>query len=229
MIVAIIPARGGSKRISNKNKKEFAGRPLIAHSISAANEAEIFDKVVVSTDSADIADIARKWGAEVPFMRPADLADDHTPTLPVIMHAIDWLMEHAISVEYFCCIYANPFVTVKNLLGAFYLLKDKQVSSVIPVTTFPFPILRGFKISEKGTLEFIWPEYALSRSQDLPEAYHDAGQFFWCDCKKVLVAKQILQSDSLPLIIPRYLSQDLDTPEDWEMAEKLYHTFMIEK
>lgn len=225
MIVAIIPARGGSKRILNKNIKEFAGRPLIVHSIDAAKASGIFDKIIVSTDSPEIAETAQKAGVEVPFIRPAELADDHTPTVPVIMHAVNWLLEHGFSVEYFSCIYSNPFITSESLVKAFKLLKEKQVSSVIPVTTFPFSIFRGFKITERGTLEFTFPENALVRSQDLPEAYHDAGQFYWCDCKKFLDTQLILQPDTLPLMIPRYLSQDLDTPEDWGVAEKLYRAF----
>ena len=229
MKVAIIPARGGSKRIPQKNIREFAGRPLIEHSICAAMESDVFDKVVVSTDSDEIAEIALGAGAEVPFTRPAELADDYTPTDPVIMHALSWLLEHDCSINYFCCIYPNPFIRSESLVKGFELLEKKQVSSVIPVTTFPFPIYRAYKVSGRGALEFVFPENANVRSQDLQEAYHDVGQFYWCNCKKYLAVQNILQSDTLPLIIPRYLSQDLDTPEDWELAEKLYQAFMIGK
>lgn len=229
MIIAIITARGGSKRIVNKNIREFAGRPLIAHSIDAAKESGVFDKIIVSTDSANIADVARNNGAEIPFMRPSELADDHTPTVPVVMHAVKWLMEHGISVKCFCCIYPNPFITGGNVKKSFNLMIEKRVSSVFPVTTFSFPIFRGFKITEKGTLEFIFPEYTNVRSQDLPESYHDVGQFYWCNGEVFLKTQRLLQPDTLPFIIPRHLSQDLDTPEDWEIAEKLYYTFMALK
>lgn len=228
MKIAIIPARGGSKRIPNKNIKDFNGKPLIAHSIDAAKESGVFDKIIVSTDSDEIARVATDAGAEVPFMRPVELADDYTPTVPVILHAINWLIECGFIIDYFCCIYPNPFITSENIVVAFKLLKEKNVSSLIPVTTFPFPIFRSFKITKQGTLEYIYPENALVRSQDLPEAYHDVGQFYWCNCKTFLETNNILQPDTLPLIIPRYLSQDLDTPEDWEVAEKIYKAFMAE-
>ena len=227
MVVAIIPARGGSKRIPNKNIKEFAGRPLIVYAIDAAMDAEIFDKIIVSTDSSEIAEAALKIGAEVPFIRPAELADDYTPTFPVLKHAVNWLLKHDFSIDYFCCIYPNPFITAENIVKAFHLIKEKQISSVIPITTFSFPIFRGFKITKKGTLEYIFPEHFSARSQDLPETYHDIGQFYWCNCKKIMAAERIPQADSVPFIIPRHLSQDLDTPEDWETAEKLYNAFQV--
>ena len=229
MIVAIIPARGGSKRIPNKNIKKFAGHPLITYSINTAVKTKMFDKIIVSTDSERIAEMVKSSGAEVPFIRPAELSDDYTPTVPVLKHAVSWLLKHEFSVDYFCCIYPNPFITAENIVKAFHLIKEKQVSSVIPVTTFSFPVFRGFKITKKGTLEFMFPEYASSRSQDLEETYHDVGQFYWCNSKKIMAAKRILQADSLPFIIPRHLSQDLDTPEDWETAEKLYNAFVAEK
>ena len=228
-VVAIIPARGGSKRIPNKNIKMFAGRPLIVHSLDAAKKSMVFDRIIVSTDSSEIAEIAQKAGAEVPFMRPPELADDYTPTIPVLKHALNWLMSHNCMVEYFCCIYANPFITSKNLISAFDLLKEKQVTGVIPVTTFEFPIFRGIKISEDSSLEYIFPKYASSRSQDLHEAYHDVGQFYWWDCKKYMAAKEIALVDRIPYIIPRHLCQDIDTPEDWDIAEKLYNAFVAEK
>lgn len=228
-IVAIIPARGGSKRIPHKNIKPFCGKPMIAYSINAAIKSKIFDKIIVSTDSIEIIETAKAAGAEVPFLRPAEFADDYTPTFPVLKHAVNWLLKREFSIDYFCCIYPNPFVTAGNIVKAFHLIKGKQVSSVIPITTFSFPVFRGFKITKKGTLEFIFPEHASARSQDLPDAYHDVGQFYWCNCKKIMVAERILQVDSLPFIIPRHLSQDLDTPEDWETAEKLYRAFMVVK
>jgi pseudaminic acid cytidylyltransferase len=230
MTVALIPARGGSKRIPNKNIKPFAGRPLISYPIRAAMEAGLFDRIVVSTDSPKIADIARQEGAEVPFMRPPELSDDFTPTIPVIKHAIDWLNGHGCQVQYCCCIYANPFVTGANLVAAFEQLKQKRATSVIPVTTFPFPIFRGVKLNELGAVEFIFPEKSLTRTQDLDEAYHDAGQFYWWNCEQLMATQEVARLQMMnrfPLIIPRSQVQDLDTPEDWIVAEKLYHAFVM--
>lgn len=229
MKVAVIPARGGSKRIPNKNIKLFAGKPLITYPIKAAITSGLFDRIIVSTDSTEIAEIAQKEGAEIPFIRPLELADDFTPTIPVIKHAIRWLISNNHSVEYCCCIYANPFVTSENLIKAFELLIEKRASSVIPVTTFPFPIFRSVKINEKGAVEFIFPDKSLTRTQDLEEAFHDAGQFYWWNCEMLMATEQISQLQQInryPLVIPRCQVQDLDTPEDWIIAENLYSSFV---
>jgi len=228
MMIAIIPARGGSKRIPGKNTRVFAGKPLINYAIDAAKKADMFDKIMVSTDSPQIAEVSLKSGAEVPFLRPAELADDYTPTVPVLKHAVNWLVSNSIQVESFCCIYSNPFVTADNLKKGYALLREKNANSVMPVATFPFPIFRGVKINESGRVEFIFPEHALARSQDLPEAYHDAGQFYWWKGDFFIETEEIRQLHHLkqyPLIIPRYGVQDIDTPEDWEVAEKLYQSF----
>ncbi len=229
MKVAIIPVRGGSKRIPGKNIKLFSGKPLVTYPIQVALDSRLFDKVIVSTDSAEIAEIARKAGAEVPFVRPDNLSDDFTPTIPVLKHAVNWLDNNGFMVEYLCCLYANPFITTKNICGAYEILTSKDATSVIPVTTFPFPIYRSVKFNEKGEVIFIYPDFSLTRSQDLEEAYHDTGQFYWWDCKKFMATDDVptLQRvNRYPLVIPRYMTQDLDTPEDWIMAEKLYKTFM---
>lgn len=226
--VAIIPARGGSKRISGKNIKLFAGKPLISYPIRAARESGLFDRIIVSTDSPEIAEIAVKEGAEVPFIRPPDLADDFTPTIPVIKHAIRWLNSNNCSVDYCCCIYANPFITAGNLAAAFELLEEKRATSVIPVTTFPFPIYRSVKINDQGALEFIFPEKSLTRTQDLEEAFHDAGQFYWWNCETLMATEEIARLQKMnrfPLVIPRSQVQDLDTPEDWVVAESLFNSF----
>jgi len=227
--LAVIPARGGSKRIPKKNIRLFAGKPLISYAISAAIQSELFDEVVVTTDSEEIAEVAGDFGAKIPFRRPAELSDDFTPTFPVLKHAVKWFVDRGEKIDYFCCIYANPFITASNLKKAFRVLKEKNATSVVPVTTFPSPIFRSYKINEEDQLEFIFPEYSLTRSQDLSEAYHDVGQFYWWNCEKFLRTENIkqLQKDKRHyFVIPRHVAQDLDTPEDWDIAEKLYTIFV---
>ena len=223
MKTAIIPARGGSKRIPRKNIKLFAGRPIIAYSIEAALATELFDKVIVSTDSKEIGDVARRHGAEVPFIRPSEISDDHSMLPPVLKHALDWLKQHVATVECFCCILATaPFIRPEHIQEGYDRLITEKVSSVISVTTFPFPILRAFKINKRKKLEMLWPEYEFTRSNDLEEAYHDAGQFYWLDTDKFYENQRIFASDALPVLLPRYLVQDIDTPSDWQKAEYMY-------
>jgi pseudaminic acid cytidylyltransferase len=223
MNVAIIPARGGSKRIPNKNIKDFAGKPIICYSIEAAHKSGIFDRIIVSTDSEIIAEVAIKAGAEVPFFRPADLSDDHTPTAPVLLHSINWLNANGQHVDFFCCIYPTaPFIRFQNIKEGLSLLIKNKASSVFSITTFDFCIFRGIKFNQEGHLEFIWPENELKRSQELPEAYHDAGQFYWIKSDSFLKTGKLFDPNAIPFIIPRYLVQDIDTPEDWIRAELLY-------
>ncbi len=223
MNVAIIPARGGSKRIPNKNVKPFAGRPIIAYPIEIAKESGVFDKIIVSTDSEKIALTAKEYGAETPFMRPEELSDDSTPTAPVLLHALEWLGMNGMPAKYACCIYSTaPFVRTEYIKKGFEVITGKKVSSVFSVTTFPFPIFRALKIVESGHLNMFWPENEMTRSNDLPEAYHDAGQFYWLDSKAFLKTQKIYTKDALPVILPRYLVQDIDTLKDWETAEVLY-------
>jgi len=229
MIAAIIPARGGSKRIPHKNIKEFAGRPMIAYSIAAARECGVFDRIVVSTDDPAIASTAKAHGAEVPFLRPHELADDMTPTAPVIAHALEQLAAQGSPARYACCIYATaPFVRPVDLSAGLKLLKERRVSSVLSVTTFPFPIFRALKICDDGHLEMYWPEHETTRSNDLPEAYHDAGQFYWLDCDIFRKEQRMYGKDALPVLLPRYLVQDIDTPEDWETAEYMFKALRLQ-
>jgi len=222
-IVAIIPARGGSKRIPNKNIKLFAGQPIISYSIRVAKETGLFDRIIVSTDSEEIADIAREYGAEVPFTRPAELSDDFAGTVPVLLHALNWLIDHGCDTDYFCCIYATaPFIKPASIKKGLDLIKTKNATATFSVTTFPYPISRSLKIGETGRIEMFWPEHENSRSNDLPEAYHDAGQFYWGNTEKFIKEKTFFSADAAAIIIPRYLVQDIDTPEDWETAEKMY-------
>jgi len=229
-VVAIIPARGGSKRIPHKNIKPFFGKPMISYSIEAVKNADIFDRIIVSTDSKEIASIAKKFGAEVPFIRPVELADDVSGTDAVILHALKRLMEDGEKIDYICCIYATaPFVKAEYIIKGYNLLREKNAASCFSVTTYPFPIFRSLKINSQNRLEMFWPEYRETRSQDLVEAYHDAGQFYWADAKEYLKEKQFYSKDSVPIILPRYLVQDIDTPEDWETAEKMYSTLQMNK
>lgn len=223
MKVAIIPARGGSKRIPRKNIKPFAGFPIIAHSIAAAQEASLFDRIIVTTDDEEIADVARSYGAEIPFIRPEELSDDHTPTIPVIAHAIRMLQEAGESIEAACCIYATaPFVRACDIREAHTALIDYHKSYAFPVTTYPFPIWRSVARNNEGDIEMFWPEHYSTRSQDLPEAYHDAGQFYWGTADAWLSGKPIFSDTATTIILPRHLVQDIDTPEDWTRAELMY-------
>jgi len=220
--VAIIPARGGSKRIPRKNIKEFHGKPLIAYSIQTAKVSNLFDRIIVSTDDEEIAEIARHYGADVPFMRPKALADDVTSSGEAVNHAIAWLKEHGESYDFVCTIYATaPFLQPKYLIEGLQKLENSDAVQAFSAASMPYPIQRTFKITDNGRCEMFWPENFYKRSQDLEEAYHDAGQFYWYN-----QAKQTddigFGKDSIPVVLPRYLVQDIDTLEDWEYAEILY-------
>lgn len=220
--IAIIPARGGSKRIPRKNIKEFHGKPLIAYSIQTAIDSNLFDKIIVTTDDDEIARVAKEYGAEVPFMRPKEISDDYTITADVINHALEWLKKEGEEYEVVCTIYATaPLLQSKYLIEGFNKLKNSDAVHAFSCTSMPFPIQRTFKITKDERCEMFWPENYATRSQDLEEAYQDAGQFYWTRINKrsddVLFGK-----DSIPIILPRYLVQDIDTVEDWERAEIMY-------
>lgn len=223
MNVAIIPARGGSKRIPGKNIRGFCGRPMIAWSIEAARASGCFDEVIVSTDDEPIAEVARKYGATVPFRRPASLSDDYTGTLPVIRHAVEWFLEAGHPVDLACCIYATaPFVTLSDLKEGERRLKAAGCSFAFSVTSYAFPIQRALRLIDGCRVEMIHPEQFSTRSQDLEEAWHDAGQFYWGTAEAWLEERVIFGPDSLGVPIPRYRVQDVDTLEDWESAEYLF-------
>ena len=223
MRVAIIPARGGSKRIPNKNIKLFAGQPIISYPIRVAQETGLFDRIIVSTDSPDIAAIAREYGADVPFCRPAELANVFAGTAEVVCHAIEWLAQDGKRPEFICCIYATaPFIQASYLKQGYDKLVSSYATSVFSITKYPYPIYRSLTIVEKDRIRMIWPEYENFRSQDLPEAYHDAGQFYWANTNKFMKEKALFAKDSLPVILPRYLVQDIDTAEDWKTAERMF-------
>lgn len=227
MKLAIIPARGGSKRIPGKNIREFAGKPLIAYSIQAAIQSQLFDKIIVSTDSEQVAEVARYYGAEVPFMRPAALSNDHIGTYPVVKHAIEYCQQHGFNPAYTCCIYATaPFLSAHSLrLGYEKLLALPQMHFAFSVTSFAFPIQRAIRLKDAG-VEPIQPANMGLRSQDLEEAYHDAGQFYWSRGDAFLTGKSTFSPHSIPVILPRHLVQDIDTPEDWHRAELMYQAYV---
>jgi pseudaminic acid cytidylyltransferase len=223
--VAIIPARGGSKRIPKKNIKDFFGKPLIAYSIEVALASELFEKIIVSTDDEEIAKIAKEYGAEVPFIRPRELSDDFTGTDVVIQHAIDYLKDNGEEFDFICTIYATaPLLQSKYLIEGLEKLKNSDAINAFSATTMPFPIQRTFKLDKDGRCEMFTPEHYMTRSQDLEEAYQDAGQFYWENRKLAKESKnKVVFSDiSIPIILPRHLVQDIDTLEDWERAEFMY-------
>lgn len=228
MNVAVITARGGSKRIPLKNIREFAGKPMIAWPIIAAKNSGLFDRIVVSTDSTEIAEIARQWGAETPFMRPAHLADDHTPTAPVLLHALETLEADGEKIDFACCIYPTaPFLLPEDLRQGLKEVRDNGAPAAMSVTSFDFPILRAFKTEHDGSLAYNWPEYELTRSQDLPEFYHDAGQFYWVNVAAFQAAQRIVMHGSKPVLLPRKRVQDIDTLEDWETAELMMRALTL--
>lgn len=228
MKVAIIPARGGSKRIPRKNIKSFCGKPMIAWSIEAALNAACFDQILVSTDDSEIANVALDYGAAVPFMRPPELSDDSTGTIPVIRHAIEWLNRNDRAVEQACCLYATaPFVTPAVLKEGLDILVGAGCDYAFSVTSYAFPIQRAIRITKEGRVEMFHPENFNTRSQDLEEAWHDAGQFYWGRAEAWLQGKMIFGSDSAPIRLPRHRVQDIDTPEDWDRAEWLFKAMQV--
>lgn len=220
MNIAVIPARGGSKRIPRKNIKDFYGKPMIAWSIEAAKASGLFDRIIVSTDDFEIADVAQKWGAEVPFMRPSELADDHVGLTEAIAHSVHWMRNHGIEVDAVCCVFATaPFIQVDDLHRGLDALLSGDWFYSFAVTDFPSPIFRAFKQSVDGGVEMFFPEYFLTRSQDLPNALHDAGQFCWGRPNAWIEGRRVFDKHSVPVVIPRWRVQDIDTEEDWQRAE----------
>jgi pseudaminic acid cytidylyltransferase len=222
-ILAIIPARGGSKRIPRKNVRPFHGKPMIAWSISAALESHVFDEVIVSTDDEEIASFAEDYGASVPFRRPADLSNDFAPTMPVMSHAIRWWEEHRGSVEIACCLQATaPFIRPSILREGLNLLSESPADFVLSVTRFAYPVQRSLKLNSEKMLDFVEPENALKRSQDLEPRFHDAGQFFIGRAGAFFRYQAVLFGKCLPIIVPEDEVVDIDTEEDWRLAEKLF-------
>jgi pseudaminic acid cytidylyltransferase len=221
--VAIIPARGGSKRIPRKNIRDFLGKPILAYSIAAARDCGLFGRILVSTDDEEIAAVARQWGAETPFVRPPALADDHTGTNAVVAHALRWLQEQQQRVELACCIYATaPFVQPAALVEGHRLLSEQGRAFAFAVTQFEFPIQRALRRHADGSVEAMQPQFADTRSQDLEHAWHDAGQFYWGRAEAFLAGTPVYAKTSVGVPIARHLVQDIDTLEDWRRAELMY-------
>jgi len=223
MRLAVIPARGGSKRIPRKNIKEFCGKPMIAWAIEAAMDSKCFDKVIVSTDDIEIAEVANQYGASTPFLRPSELSDDHTGTVAVIRHAVEWFNNQGIHPEQVCCIYATaPFITSERIAQGLSILLDSNCDYTFSVTSYDFPVQRAIKITEDNRISMLQPEHLNTRSQDLIEAYHDAGQFYWGLARAWLEERVLFGKGSTPILIPRHQTQDIDTLEDWIQAEWLF-------
>jgi N-acylneuraminate cytidylyltransferase len=221
--VAVIPARGGSKRIPRKNIREFCGKPMIAWAIETARHADLFDRVIVSTDDAEIAAAAREWGAEAPFQRPAHLADDHTGTVEVIAHAARWLTDQGIPASAVCCIYATAaFLQKDDLVRGLRILESGDWEYVFAVAEYASSIFRAFRSLPDGGIEMFFPEHQHKRSQDLPAALHDAAQFYWGRTESWVSGKPLFGQHSATVVIPRWRVQDIDTEDDWRRAELMY-------
>lgn len=222
MKVAIIPARGGSKRVPRKNIRSFCGEPMIARAIGTALSSRLFDHVLVSTDDASIAAAAVAAGAEVPFTRPADLSDDQTPTVPVIAHAVGHCAERGWAVSHACCIYpCTPLLHMADLAGALELALRQDADFVYPVTEYAHPIQRAMRRLSSGQMQFLQPEHELTRTQDLEKTFHDAGQFYWGKASAWLAHKR-MHSGGLGYPIPHWRVVDIDTDDDWRRAELIY-------
>jgi pseudaminic acid cytidylyltransferase len=223
MKVAIIPARGGSKRIPRKNIKTFCGKPMIAWSIEAAKNSNLFDMIIVSTDDVEIADVSKQYGADVPFVRPTLLSDDYAGTTEVVAHAVHWMMGQGCKISSVCCIYATaPFVQIDDIKLGHDMLNRGDWEYAFSVTDFSAPIFRAFKQTSKLGVEMFFPEYFDTRSQDLPVALQDAGQFYWGKPSAWLENKRIFDHHSIPIVIPRWRVQDIDTQSDWLRAELMH-------
>jgi pseudaminic acid cytidylyltransferase len=221
--IAVIPARGGSKRIPHKNTRDFCGKPMMAWSIEAAQASRLFDHILVSTDDREVADIAKRWGAEVPFMRPAELSGDYTATTEVMAHATRWALQQDWPLTAVCCIYASaPFIQVDDLKRGLEAFRSGDWSYAFAATGFSAPIFRAFREHPAGGVEMFFPEHYLTRSQDLPDALHDAGQFYWGKPAAWLEGRRVFDRSSVPVVIPRWRVQDIDIEEDWIRAEAMF-------
>lgn len=227
--IAIITARGGSKRIPRKNIKDFYGKPIISYSITAALDSGIFDEVMVSTDDKEIADIARRCGANVPFLRSEKASTDTASTKDVLLEVLGEYEKRGKTFDRMCCIYPTaPFVTGDKIVNAMKLLMDKEVQQVVPVVAYSYPPQRSQKIDDKGLLEYRFPEHVLTRSQDLEPWYHDAGQFYCYDVKKYIACEGMC-TENMPFIVSELEVQDIDNETDWKLAEMKYEIMLKKK
>lgn len=225
MKLAVIPARGGSKRIPRKNIKQFCGKPIIVWSIEAARSSGCFDEILVSTDDEEIAHLAKTNGAEVPFLRPPELCDDYTGVIPVVDHAIRWQQRHDKLPTEVCCILATaPFLLAEDIQRGLNSLLLNGADYAFSVTKYAFPIQRAVRINPFNRVEMFNPEHYHHRSQDLEEAYHDAAQFYWGRTAAWLTAIPVFSTNAVPVILPSYRVQDIDDPEDWIRAELVFNS-----
>lgn len=222
MKICVIPARGGSKRIPRKNIRSFCGKPMIAWAIDYALQSKLFERVIVSTDDQSIADVARAAGAETPFLRPAFLSDDLTPTVPVIAHAVEACQKIGWSIEYACCIYpCVPFLQTSDLVNAFALMQKNDALFSYPVTDYDHPIQRAMRRLPSGYMQFLQPENEIARTQDLEKTYHDTGQFYWGKAI-AWTAQKKMHTAGIGLIVPNWRVVDIDNDADWKRAELLH-------
>jgi len=220
--LCIIPARGGSKRIPRKNIKPFKGKPIIAYSIIAAFESALFDEVMVSTDDIEIAEIAKSYGASIPFLRSEENSNDFASTADVLTEVINSYKKEGKGFDSICCIYPTaPFVSSKRLIEGFEAL-IKGADSVLPILSFDYPIWRSFKVNEKNCLEYNWSEFINSRSQDLQTIYHDAGQWYWVNTEKIMSTGNLVFETTKGLHLSPFEAHDIDTFDDWKLAELKY-------
>lgn len=223
MKIAVIPARGGSKRIPRKNIRPFCGKPIIAYSIDAAKKSGLFDYIVVSTDDEKIAVVAREFGATTPFLRPKAISDDFTGTNAVVRHAITWFAEQGTTIAHACCIYATaPLLQAHFILEGYQRLTGSDAAFAFSVTDYAFPVQRSLRMTPDGRVDSRYPEHRMTRSQDLEPTYHDAGQFYWGTGKAFLDDVPLFSPQSIGIVLPRKLVQDIDTLDDWEQAEAMY-------
>lgn len=222
MNIAVIPARGGSKRIPKKNIRLFHSKPIIAWPIEAALRSELFDQIIVSTDCSKIAEISNRYGAITPFLRPKTLSDDFIGVNEVVKHAVDWVTTNTAQVNYVCCIFATAaFVTEAQLKHGYQLLLESCKSFAFTVTRFEHPIQRALQIDD-NSISIYDPDFFNNRSQDLDETYHDAGQFYWGTASAFSNRVELFSNESVPIILPRHLAHDIDTIDDWEAAEIMF-------
>lgn len=227
--LAIIPARGGSKRIPRKNIKDFLGKPIIAYSIEAAIRSGLFDEIMVSTDDSEIAEIAKKYGASVPFMRSEKTANDFATTMEVLSEVVlNYKKKHNTTFDYVCCIYATaPLIQPEQLIRGYKMLTEEKLDSVYPIVAFGYPVWRGVKINALKKTEMVWPEFSNSRSQDLEKIYHDAGQWYWYNPNHV--SDSLLTNNTSCMILTEEEVQDIDNFVDWKLAEMKYELLQNSK
>ena len=229
MNVAVIPARGGSKRLPGKNIRMFAGKPIIAWSIAAARASRLFDHIIVSTDSPEIADVSQRFGAEVPFVRPADISDDYAGTTAVVRHATQWMVEHGWDPSVVCCIYATaPLLRVEDLAGGLETLLSGRWAYAFSAAEFAAPVSRSFRQLSGGGVEMLFPDQFETRSQDATPILYDAAQFYWGLLDSWIEGKRIFDRHSTTVVLPRSRVQDIDTEEDWQMAELMFRRLALD-